>query len=117
MIPSAESLRMLISTGKVPRKPSLEQLDERVDKRTDGTELAAASVQNNALYRDYASTQHRDKALLISLGVDGNVPFDVARRNVGLNAVRTKKDGARHAFRMVPVWVPANTNELAAKAA
>lgn len=106
----------VISGGrKVPKKPNLGAYDNRRPPSASA-DPAYNDQFNGSLYADAPRTQPQDKALLVALGVNGEVPFDQARRNAGLNAVRTKADGSRHALRMN--FVAANDNtKLAARAA
>ena len=95
--------------GKVARMPDLEGRDTRPTREigADDQFLFGANV------KDYPSTHGRDKALLIALGVDGDVPIAQARLNAGLPA-----DGSRPAMLRRGEWVAANDNhEQAAIAA
>lgn len=113
-----------VIAGKVMHTPDYDV--RRVPAEPDAVVGAAARSDASAsfkvgLYSDGGRTWARDKALLVALGVDGDVPLAVARVNAGL-------DGKRKWLHETPcgqkIMVPfavlmsaANDNELAVKAA
>jgi hypothetical protein len=86
--------RPAVVKGKVMRTPSYEDVSY--------SSPAAQQVENIVFgfNQDYvahdARTHTRDKALLVSLGVDGDVPFDVAVANAGL--LVAANDNFKHAI-------------------
>ena len=104
-----------VINGKVMRAPSLTGYDNR-KPRADvevATPLSTTGEYNQAFLKDAPSTRPRDKALLVALGVDGDVPLAQARVNAGLSAPgQTGESGPEM---IAPL--SANDNELAVKAA
>lgn len=89
---SAE-LELVMSTintanGKVPRRPSLDRYDGAVYSslviQSAPAEMVSDYQSSLSLEKDAPRTHKRDKALLIKLGVDGDVPLAQARINAGL---------------------------------
>src|SRR5690348_11373929 len=72
--------------GKVMRAPDLERLDRVVYREPiDATPAAPVTKTNLFLDKDAPRTWARDKAELVALGVDGDVPLAQARVNAGLD--------------------------------
>ena len=68
---------------KVSRKPSLSVHDNR--KPPSASADPAYAAQFNTYHdKDAGRTHARDKALLVALGVDGDVPLEQALKNAGL---------------------------------
>lgn len=71
---------------KIEKRPSLSQYDNmkpRADHEV-AQDVAAIGGYNQAFVKDAPRTQGRDKALLVALGVDGDVPLEQAAKNAGL---------------------------------
>lgn len=101
-----------IRHGKVPRRPSLEELDGRAPREDEASTAAGGHRTNDHLFADAGRTWPRDKALLIVLGVDGDIDLAQARQNA---------DG-RFAIQLGDGWLvmPAAANDnsrIAARAA
>ncbi len=80
--------RRAVINGKVQRAPSLGAYDNRRLKVTElhsPHEVAPNFKAALSFDKDYPSTRSADKALLIALGVDGDVPLEQARINSGLD--------------------------------
>lgn len=75
--------------GKVMRTPSLERYDDRMPpKETSAVpQVVVEQVGYKEAFfleKDAPRTWARDKALLVALGVNGEVPFETAAANAGL---------------------------------
>lgn len=95
-----------VINGKVLRTPSLSRYDNMRVETVD-TQTADPMGFNLEFVKDAPRTWARDKALLVALGVNGEVPLMQALENAGL------------AWDMKPASVVAanDNHEIAAKAA
>lgn len=77
--------------SKVPRRPSLHDYDRLPPRfgedHADGSSLVVDYGDSLRFGRDVVSTRAADKALLVSLGVDGSVPLKAANDNAKIAAV------------------------------
>lgn len=108
-----------VINGKVMRTPTLEVYDAA---RTVAAETAQVSPSPRGtgmfLQADGPRSWADDKALLVSLGVDGSVPFEQARVNAGLVVIDFHASRGRVTMRHATRIVAANDNhKIAAKAA
>lgn len=79
-----------VVNGKVMRTPSTENYDARVqivDTLHQPDEVVPDFKSALSLDKEYPSTHTEDKALLVALGVNGEVPFFDAAANAGLPVV------------------------------
>ena len=96
---------------KVSRKPSLSIYDNRKPP-TAGADPAYDAVYAGRFDSDAPRTWAQDRALLVSLGVNGEVPFFEAAVNAGLPIVGQQR-GVRFAGN--DLWhIPANDNTRSA---
>jgi hypothetical protein len=99
------------------RTPSTEGYDSRPpqpDRLHQPDQIVPDFKSALSLEKDYPSTHTRDKALLVALGVNGEVSFFDAAANAGLPVVGCER-GVLFANR--GSWVAANDNRRHAIAA
>lgn len=108
----------LVISGKVVRTPSLEVYDAVQPSVEPAAEPLLLRGAGMFLQPDGPRSWAFDKALLVSLGVDGSVPFETAARNAGLPMIDFRASRGRVTMRHATRIVAANDNhKIAAKAA